>query len=315
MMDHYATGQLPPFKKRENKFYAPDPGLIAALDVALELNMPLLLMGEPGTGKTRFAQHVADRFKLGKALVFNAKTTSQASDLFYHYDALKHFHLVQNLKPERDLDLLKDGIIRFNALGEAIMAASGEDPHRSVVLIDEIDKAPRDFPNDLLNELDGDTFSFKVPELGREEPFSADASFKPIIIITSNSEKNLPEPFLRRCIFYHIPTPDSEGLLNIVLGKLEEHPELAGFDEDGLYGLINHFQAIRRRADEMNLKKPATAELISWLIVLHQMGITDRYTGDEEHWQASYSVLVKNTELLEELKDGLEEDDETMSES
>lgn len=303
MMNHYNSGKLPPLKTRKSSFYDPDPGLIAALDVALELNMPLLLMGEPGTGKTRFAQHVADRFPelTDKVLVFNAKTTSQASDLFYHYDALKHFHLVQNIRVEH-IDLVKDEIIRFNALGAAIIAASGENPKRSVVLIDEIDKAPRDFPNDLLNELDGDTFSFNVPELGRDEPFAADPAFKPIIIITSNSEKNLPEPFLRRCIFYHIPTPNAEGLLKIVLGKLQEHPELNGFAEEGLRRLIAHFSEIRDRAGEISKKKPATAELISWLIVLHQMGITDRGMGSTDQWQASYSVLVKNTELLDELR-------------
>lgn len=315
MMNHYNSGKLPPLNPRKSNFYDPDPGLIAALDVALELNMPLLLMGEPGTGKTRFAQHVAARFPelTDKVLVFNAKTTSQASDLFYHYDALKHFHLVQNLRVEH-IDLVKDEIIRFNALGAAIIAASVENPKRSVVLIDEIDKAPRDFPNDLLNELDGDTFSFNVPELGRDEPFSADPAFKPIIIITSNSEKNLPEPFLRRCIFYHIPAPDSEGLLKIVLGKLQEHPELNGFAEEGLRRLIDRFLEIRDRAGEISKKRPATAELISWLIVLHQMGITDRNMGTPQDWQASYSVLVKNTELLDELR-GENGNDEDSSES
>jgi MoxR-like ATPase len=148
MINHYEKRELPEWLKPNEglEAYLPGDGLKAALDVALELHMPLLLTGEPGTGKTRFAYHVAQHFSLGEVLRFDVKTTSTATDLFYFYDALRHFRLSgQGLK----VSLEDSGIVALAALGKAIKTAQDE-KRRSVVLIDEIDKAPRDFPNDLL---------------------------------------------------------------------------------------------------------------------------------------------------------------------
>src|SRR4051812_14381634 len=154
--------------------YRADQGLVDAANVAILLGQPLLLTGEPGTGKTQFAHSLAWELGLGEPLVFETKSTSAAADLFYHYDALGRFHAAQvGEVGRRTLDY-----IHYRAMGVAILRANAEaevaaflpegfrhgGPRRSVVLIDEVDKAPRDFPNDLLNEVEG--MFFRVPELG-----------------------------------------------------------------------------------------------------------------------------------------------------
>ncbi|WP_367391333.1 AAA family ATPase [Lewinella sp. LCG006] len=302
-MKHYHNKKLPVIYNDQDQEYLPGKGLVAALDVALELNMPLLLTGEPGTGKTRFANHVARYFKLGEAIRFDAKTTSTATDLFYVYDALRHYHIVQNQsKGEEEIDLIAQKIIRFEALGEAAQRATKHNK-RSVVLIDEIDKAPRDFPNDLLNVMEGDYLQFSVPEL--QETFKISPELKPIVIITSNSEKSLPEPFLRRCIFYHIPFPDPESLLEIVKSKLYERRKDTFF-QDELVILIKEFNKIRGLLKQRNAKVPATAELISWLIILKKAGLSNADFSDlnQEQQQilaSSLSIVAKSTEAYQYL--------------
>ncbi|MCC7297115.1 MAG: MoxR family ATPase, partial [Bacteroidia bacterium] len=278
--------------------YVASPELIEALNVALEMGMPLLLTGEPGSGKTRFAWHLVEHFEnLGEApLVFNAKTTSNATDLFYQYDALGHYRLSHYADKPTNLDLISNKIIQFKALGEAIQIAQTE-KRRSVVLIDEIDKAPRDFPNDLLYELDRE-FSFEVSEMSNE-PFSADNSLKPIIIITSNSEKTLPAPFLRRCVYFHIEFPAADALYKIVSKQLAEigMPSMA---EDQLRSAISEFEFIRTIAEGLNVKKPATAELIIWIILLQKMDLMEHVGKTKvkieikDKLRSSYTVLCKN---------------------
>ncbi len=271
--------------------YIPSKGLISAVNVAISLGQPLLLTGEPGTGKSHLAYSVAHELNLGKPLVFRTKTTSTSRDLFYTYDALSHFRSVQT---KQNIDI--NTFIREGALGEAIKSGK-----RKVVLIDEIDKAPRDLPNDILNEIE--SLSFEITETGAF--FEAKHENRPIVIMTSNSEKNLPDAFLRRCIFYHLPFPSSEELLAILKARLSSN----FFDAQELEQLTSHFLALRSKY--IKRKKPATAELLSWLQILEQLEfknlehINDFEKLSEEQRELlliSYSALAKTSEDFKDLK-------------
>lgn len=301
-MNHYENKQLPQSLAShidDPALYSPDEGLIDALNVALELNMPLLLTGEPGTGKTRFAHHIAHHFKLGEVLVFNAKTTSTASDLFYRYQAVKHFQYIQNKLVDDGSPKSAEDFIDYQALGQAIRRADkhiSEPAHRSLVLIDEIDKAPRDFPNDILDEID--RMHFFVPELNKR--FEAAADLRPLVVLTSNSEKNLPAPFLRRCVYYNIDFPNREKLYQIIQLKL-------GANIPDLEPLLNEFDSIRTIAAQRSSKQPATAELISWLLILKALqfdaSTLESPQVDKKLLLQSYSVLAKSEDLLNALEE------------
>ena len=280
-------------KLNDPALYIPSDALIDAVNVALSLGQPLLLTGEPGTGKTQLAYHIAHYFGLGSPLVFTAQTSSTAMDLFYKYDALGHFQYNQNSKDPLSIEALEDRFIRYNALGEAIRTQK-----RAVVLIDEIDKAPRDLPNDVLFAIE--KLKFRVPEL--DKSYESIPNLRPIIILTSNSEKNLPDAFLRRVIYYHIPFPSAEDLLKILNSKT------TGIPEADMAKAIAHFSEIR----DMKLKKsPATAELIFWVLLLQNIGFPMSKIGgtmsdsEKEMLRMSYSVLAKNKEDLMSLKDNL----------
>lgn len=287
--------------------YRPDSGLVDAVNVALILGQPLLLTGEPGTGKTQLAYGVSWELGYGDPLVFETKSTSAARDLFYTYDTLGRFHAAQ-LK-EGSLNGLD--YITYNALGAAILRANDRENverwlprkfnhdgrRRSVVLIDEIDKAPRDFPNDLLNEVDN--MYFKVPELGLvDERVRAPEDMRPILIITSNSEKHLPDAFLRRCIYYNIPFPDKDRLVEIVESRVERFKNTTGEDSSArLMKEALDFFFILRGLDDLR-KKPATAELLGWLTYLTERGAKpdDDIREHAQIVRQSLSTLVKSAE-------------------
>jgi len=269
--------------------YVASPALRDAVNVAIALGQPLLLTGEPGTGKTRLAHSIAYEIGLAKPYVFYTKTSSVARDLFYTYDSLGHFHDVQ-LKEKPGLSA-KD-YISYQALGQAIIDSPTQ---RAVVLIDEIDKAPRDLPNDILNELE--EMSFTVRETG--ESFEATPAHRPILVFTSNSEKNLPDAFLRRVVYYHIPFPDRDTLEQIVRKRLSISPE---FEQNMLADAITHFMDIR--ANQGLRKPPATAELLAWIHILDREGINVKgdVSSQVEKIAMSYSLLAKNQEDLDKLR-------------
>ena len=281
--------------------YKPDKGLIDAVNVALLLGQPLLLTGEPGTGKTQLAYSLAWELGFETPLIFETKSTSAARDLFYSYDTLGRFHAAQTGEgSQRSLDY-----ITYNALGLAILRSNRDsdvqpylpDKHthggqrRSVVLVDEIDKAPRDFPNDLLNEVE--SMYFKIPELGNVS-IAAQEELRPILIITSNSEKHLPDAFLRRCTYYNLPFPDKERLEEIVVTRIGD---FALKDGRLLSDALDLFSKLREPESGLR-KRPATAELLGWLLTLRETGanLDQPLSRHPELTLSSLSALVKSAE-------------------
>ena len=231
--------------------YIADDGLLADVNAAVVLGRPLLVKGEPGTGKTMLATAVAEALGLPLS-VWTIKSTSKAIEGLYQYD------VVQRLNDARFGDGDVRDIrryIRFGVLGRAFAHAD-----RQVVLIDEIDKADLEFPNDMLRELD--EMVFHIPELDE----TVRAIHRPIVIITSNAEKELPDAFLRRCVFHYISFPDRDRMRRIVAVHL---PDLS---EKLLDAAFHRFYNLRKV--EGLRKKPSTSELIDWLTVLSRAGIS-----------------------------------------
>lgn len=258
-----------------------------AINAALILGMPLLVTGEPGTGKTELGRAIAYELNAGVPLRFDTKSTSLAKDLFYTFDVLGRYgarDLKEASNDPRDY-------ITYHALGRAILNAfSREDierlvpasfkhegPKRSVVIIDEVDKAPRDFPNDLLNEIEH--MAFRVPELGNLGTPGIDGGangvpphLRPVVVITSNSEKGLPDPFLRRCVYIDIAFPAPDELREIVAARLPGLLPASPLLADAL----ELFSAFRTRTGAASLHKPpGTAELLNWLQHLRGLGFDD----------------------------------------
>jgi MoxR-like ATPase len=286
--------------------YRASPDLAAAVNVALTLGMPLLLTGEPGSGKSGLADSLAWELATHdeqdpKPLRFVVKSDTQARDLFYRFDTVGRFHASQT--PDAISDPRQ--FINFEALGKAILHAKSPDyaykalglplnavnhpgkPKRSVVLIDEIDKAPRDVPNDILVELE--RLEFEIPELRTVGKLADENSrghaqdkiglephenrYRPIVIITSNSEKALPDPFLRRCVYHHLEFPpfrQAEGeqreeivtVEDIVASRLGSRYANGGqlLVEQG----ISLFRHLREESGRLE-RRPTLAELLDWL--------------------------------------------------
>ncbi|MFO0635666.1 MAG: MoxR family ATPase [Nannocystaceae bacterium] len=221
-----------------------------AVDVAVHLGRPLLVKGEPGTGKTLLAVNLAAGRNLPLER-WQIKSTTKAVEGLYTYDTVRRLHDSRFGTGE-----VAD-IARYIELGPLGRAFERGEP--CVVLIDEVDKADLEFPNDLLHELD--TMSFTIPETGR----TVTAAVRPIVIITSNNEKELPDAFLRRCVFHFIEFPDRELMTRIVR---VHHPDI---DDALLAGALEAFY--RLRAVEGLRKPPSTSELIDWLSALRLAGI------------------------------------------
>ncbi len=257
--------------------YLTDPALEAAVNCALALERPLLVKGEPGTGKTLLATSIAQA--LGLELIhWSVKSTTRAQDGLYIYDTVQRLYDARF--GEGDVKDIR-AYIKLGPLGRSFGA--GE---RRVLIIDEIDKADIEFPNDLLDELD--RMRFRILETNEELV----AEQRPVVILTSNNEKELPDAFLRRCVFHFIDFPDTDRMKRIV--KVH-HPNL---DESLVEQAIKAFY--RLRSNERLRKRPSTSELIDWLLVLARadvhperlareipfLGVLLKKEQDHELWSA-----------------------------
>jgi MoxR-like ATPase len=324
------------YDKSPQHYYLNDTNpLKSTIFLALKLGKPLLITGDPGTGKTQLAHWAAwylssktdDNITpfLPSPFIFHTKTSSAGKDLFYNYDAISHFQDKEGKKSVAEF-------ISLTGMGQAICQTHGRngmlagfgthgirnlhtisaEPHSSVLLIDEIDKAPRDFTNDLLNEIENNKFF--IPEIEKEIYASGNRKTRILVILTSNSEKSLPDAFLRRCLFYHVPFPTETDLMEIILHRispfLDEISNNAQMDfRDHYKRALGLFQFIRERS---TVKPPSTSELLDWLKVLHLENLIKENLEEKNieylpphqkrALQLSLYTLVKTKEDLDEIR-------------
>ncbi len=265
------------------KEYISTEDLTVAVNAAINLEKPLLVKGEPGTGKTELARQVAKSLGL-EIIEWNIKSTTKALQGLYEYDAVSR--LRDSQMGEKKIHDIQ------NYIKKGQIWNSFESKEKSVLLIDEIDKADIEFPNDLLQELD--KMEFFIYETGK----FIKAKKRPIVIITSNNEKELPEAFLRRCFFHYIQFPDFETLKKIVKVHFPE------IKKTMLESALKNFFEIRETPGLK--KKPSTSEALDWikLLLVEDIDASDLKLSEKQILPKLHGALIKNEQdikLFEQL--------------
>ncbi len=286
--------------------YVIEPEKAKIVNFAIQLGRPLLVEGEAGCGKTRLAHFITEELGLKTTIEATVRSSSRASDLLYRFDAIRRLQDSQVTKGDAAREArFAHNYVRLQPLGEAIQKSG-----RRVVLIDEIDKGDMDYPNDLLQVLD--RFQFDIDEIPESESEIAEREVgfghtvkghgvRPIVLFTSNREKQLPKPFLRRCLYLELTFPEDPELLAEIVRKnltsrRDDRGPLAGLpdiSEEIIRAAVMSFQALRQRAlDNRAHKPPATAELIDWVHILHWVGADVKSVRDSEppYWQTLFST-------------------------
>jgi len=261
--------------------YILDPELKKIVNVSIVLELPLLLKGEPGTGKTLLAHAIAEDLGL-PLIVLNVKSSMKAVDALYHYDTLTRLNDSRFGDSARDVSNIEE-YIRMGKIGQAFTS-----DERTVLLIDEIDKADTDFQDDLLDVLDA--MSFDIMEIDK----TTQTKHRPIVIITSNAKKDLSDPFLGRCNFHHIAFPDNEMMQRIVKAHF---PDIS---RQLMNACVEAFYELRKIGGVE--KKPATRELINWIRALQSDPDFDLQVLESGRDVPLLGVLFKKSADLEKAK-------------
>lgn len=282
-------------------FYLASDKVADIVNLAIDLDRPILVEGEPGCGKTMLASSIAAELRLGAVIRISVKSTTRAQDLLYRVNALRRLQDAQ--RPDNTQAQYLYPYLSLGPLGQAI-----QQQQRRVVLIDEVDKADIDFPNDLLDVLD--SFSFQIDDLPDEEEASCQKEkgfgrtvagkreAHPIVVITSNREKRLPEPFLRRCLYVRLRFPETpEALAAIVWMNTRLAPET--LSAELLWAAVEAFQQVRNTAVGNTQKPPSTGELIDWVKILHWKDETVESLKERPALPPQWEMLFKTMSDLD----------------
>lgn len=287
----------PVYTGKGTEFYVAAPKVADIVNLAVDLGRPLLVEGEPGCGKTMLAYSVAAEKGLGEPIKIAVKSTTRAQDLLFRLNALRRLQDAQS-RENPDARYIYP-YLSLGPLGQALHQRK-----RCVVLIDEVDKADIDFPNDLLDVLD--RFSFQIDDLPAEEEvlcfnnkgfgktIFGEESTRPIVIITSNREKRLPEPFLRRCLYVRLRFPEDPLDLREIVRK-NTHLSSRELNDQILNAAIDAFKVVRGNALGNTQKPPSTGELIDWIKILHWKKESEENLkaspGLPPHWEMLFKTM------------------------